>query len=147
MLEIALYQPDIPQNTATILRLGACLGVTVNIIEPTGFIWSDKALRRAGMDYLDHARIVRHASWDKFFAGSEAKRLVLATTAADTDYRDFRFSGDDIIIFGRESAGVPDAVRGSVKHHIAIAMQAGMRSLNIAMSCAMVTGEALRQLR
>ncbi len=147
MVEIALYQPDIPQNTATILRLGACLGVAVNIIAPTGFIWSDKALRRAGMDYLDHARIVHHVSWDRFVASTEAKRLVLATTRADKDYRDFRFCGDDIIIFGRESAGVPDAVRGSVKHHIAIAMQPGMRSLNIAMSCAMITGEAVRQLR
>jgi tRNA (cytidine/uridine-2'-O-)-methyltransferase len=146
MLEIALYQPDIPQNTATILRLGACLGVPVHIIEPTGFLWSDKALKRAGMDYLAQAEIRRHASWDDFRAAAAGRRLVLATTKAAQTYTAFAFSAGDIVLFGRESAGVPDAVHDLADARITIAMRPGLRSLNVAMACAMITGEALRQL-
>ncbi len=146
MLEIALYQPDIPQNTATILRLGACLGVPVHIVEPTGFLWSDKALKRAGMDYLQHAEIRRHACWADFRDAMAGRRLVLATTKAAQLYTGFAFQAKDILLFGRESAGVPDAVHDPADARVTIAMQPGMRSLNVAMACAMITGEALRQL-
>ena len=147
MPEIALYQPDIPQNTATILRLGACLDVPVHIIEPTGFLWSDKALKRAGMDYVQHAKMTRHACWDDFCAALAGRRFVLATTRAAQVYTEFAFQARDIVLFGRESAGVPDTVHGVADARITIAMQPGMRSLNVAMSCAMITGEALRQIR
>ena len=145
MIEIALFQPDIPPNTATILRFAACLDLTVNIIEPTGFHWSEKSFRRAGMDYLDMTRIVRHSSWSDFCDKTHDRRLVLATTGADQNYVDFAFSAGDILLFGRESAGVPDEVHSHVNARITIAMKPGMRSLNVAMACAMITGEALRQ--
>lgn len=147
MPEIALYQPDIPPNTATILRFAACLGLTTHIIGPAGFRMDDRAFRRAGMDYLDSARIVRHDSWTRFCEEAATRRIVLATTAADLSYTRFRFDADDILLFGRESAGVPEAVHAHADHRITIPMQPGMRSLNVAMSCAMITGEALRQLQ
>lgn len=146
-MRIALYQPDIPQNTGTILRLAACLGVEAHIIEPTGFPSSDRAFRRAGMDYLDQVRLRRHASWVAFedWRQAERLRLVLLTTAADTSYLDHRFGPDDILLLGRESAGVPAEVHAAADLRLKIPMQQGLRSLNVAMAAAMAVGEALRQ--
>ena len=147
MVRIALYQPDIPQNTGTILRLAACLGLDVDIIEPAGFTLSDKALRRAGMDYLELARLSRHLSFDHFLTSPQRSvaRLVLLTTKAEIAYTDFSFAENDILLFGRESAGVPGAVHGQADHALIIPMDRKARSLNLALSVAMVVGEALRQ--
>lgn len=147
MLEIALYQPDIPPNTATILRFAACLDLTVHIIEPAGFQWSEKSFRRAGMDYIDMARIVRHVSWSAFCEAMQSRRIVLATTGSDIAYTDFRFEKDDILLLGRESAGVPDTVHDHADARITIPLKPGLRSLNVAIACAMIAGEALRQIR
>jgi tRNA (cytidine/uridine-2'-O-)-methyltransferase len=148
MIAFALYQPDIPQNCGTMLRLCACLGLTSHIIGPAGFDMSDRALRRAGMDYLDHAAITRHTSWETFESWriENARRLVLMTTRADLAYTDLAFASDDIILVGRESAGVPDKVHAAAGARIVIPMVAGLRSLNVATSAAMVLGEALRQI-
>jgi len=146
MIEIALFQPDIAGNAGTIARMAACFGLPVTIIEPAGFAWTDSALRRAGMDYLAAAALRRSPSWDAFQADSGGKRLVLLTTQADQNYLDFEFRHGDILLLGRESAGVPEEVHQAVQHRITIRMKPGMRSLNVAMACAMVTGEALRQL-
>jgi tRNA (cytidine/uridine-2'-O-)-methyltransferase len=147
MPRLAIYQPDIPQNTGTMLRLAACLGVPVDIIEPAGFDVSDRNLRRSGMDYLDHAAITRHMSWRSFEAWrQEGKgRLILATTKGAMPYVDFRFKPDDIILVGRESAGVPDDVHDAADVRIIVPMQPGLRSLNVAVTAAMILGEALRQ--
>ncbi len=147
MISLALYQPDIPQNTGTILRLCACLGVAVHVIEPAGFDLSDRALRRAGMDYLEQADLTRHLSWGEFMTwrAASAGRLVLATTRAALPYADFTFRGDDIILMGRESAGVPDAVHEAADARVTIPMAAGLRSLNVATAAAMILGEGLRQ--
>jgi tRNA (cytidine/uridine-2'-O-)-methyltransferase len=148
MIAIALYQPDIPQNCGAILRLAACLGVTTHIIGPVGFELSDRTLRRAGMDYLDHAACVRHIGWksfDDWRATCPGHRLVLATTAASLPYTDFPFGEYDVILFGRESAGVPHEVHAVADARILIPMVAGLRSLNVATSAAMILGEALRQ--
>lgn len=147
-LAIALYQPDIPQNTGTILRMGACLGVKVHIIEPTGFILSDTTLKRAGMDYLERAAMVRHVSFDAFndWRQSAGKRLVLLTTKTDQSFTECTYTSNDILLFGRESSGVPESVHESVDETRTIPMIENMRSLNLACSVAMVTGEALRQL-
>lgn len=147
MVAIALYQPDIPQNTGNILRLAACLDVSVHVIGPAGFDLSDRALRRAGMDYLDRAEVVRHVDWAAFarWRGEAGRRLVLLTTRADHAYTDFAFATDDVLLCGRESAGVPDAVHAAASARLAIPMSAGMRSLNVATAAAMVLGEALRQ--
>ena len=146
-MRIALYQPDIAQNTGTILRLAACLCVEAHIVEPAGFPTSDRAFRRAGMDYLDHVRLVRHLSWDAFetWRRERALRLLLFTTRGEHSYLDHRFAGDDILLFGRESAGVPDEVHAAADARLVIPMRPGLRSLNVAMSCAMALGEALRQ--
>jgi tRNA (cytidine/uridine-2'-O-)-methyltransferase len=146
-MRLALYQPDIPQNTGTILRLCGCLGIEAHIIEPAGFPSSDRALRRAGMDYLDAVAITRHASWQDFEAWRrvEACRLILFTTKADRPYLDFRFAAEDVLLFGRESAGVPEAVHAAADARLAIPMRPGMRSLNVAMAAALAAGEALRQ--
>jgi tRNA (cytidine/uridine-2'-O-)-methyltransferase len=148
-MQIALYQPDIPQNTGTILRLAACMDVPVHIIKPAGFDASDRALRRAGLDYLDKARIRRHASFAAFedWRREAGERLVLATTSGETVYTAFRFSRGDILMLGRESAGVPEAVRATCDARLAIPMAAGLRSLNVAVAAAMVLGEALRQTK
>jgi tRNA (cytidine/uridine-2'-O-)-methyltransferase len=148
-MQLALYQPDIAQNTGTILRLAACLGVAAHIIEPAGFPVSDRAFRRAGMDYLDRVSLTRHASWPAFDQWRRDRHLdlVLVTTRAATSYLDRRYSDDDVLLFGRESAGVPDAVHAAADARLMIPMQAGLRSLNVAMACAMVIGEALRQTR
>lgn len=148
-MQIALFQPDIPQNTGTILRLCACLGIAAHIIEPAGFPVSDRHFRRAGMDYLEHVSIVRHDSWSKFeeWRTAEGNRLLLFTTKGATDYRDFRYQTSDILLFGRESAGVTDAVVEAADARLVIPITPGLRSLNIAMSAAMAAGEALRQVR
>jgi len=146
-MRLALYQPDIPQNTGTILRLGACMDVAVDIIEPCGFPFSDKSLRRAGMDYLDQVDVTRHLSWEDFLEspGNKPGRIVLLTTRGSTAYTDFGFLKDDILLLGRESAGVPEEVHNAADARIKIPMAAGVRSLNIAVAAAMVLGEALRQ--
>ncbi len=147
MPRLAIYQPDIPQNTGTMLRLAACLGVPVEIIEPAGFDVSDRNLRRSGMDYLDKVAITRHISWSDFEAARrQAKaRLVLATTKGAVPYADFSYEPNDIILVGRESAGVPDEVHQAADARIVIPMQPGLRSLNVAVTAAMILGEALRQ--
>jgi tRNA (cytidine/uridine-2'-O-)-methyltransferase len=148
-MRIALYEPDIPQNTGTILRLAACLGVEAHIIEPAGFPTSDRAFRRAGMDYLNEVVIVRHGSWAAFERWrSEARsRLILFTTQASLSYLDHAYRADDILLFGRESSGVPAAVHGAADARLLVPMRAGLRSLNVAMVAAMAVGEALRQTR
>jgi len=146
-MRIALYQPDIPQNTGTILRLCACLAVEAHIIEPAGFPTSDRAFRRAGMDYLDAVAIVRHSSWDDFAAWRRGGRyrLLLFTTAGPLSYLDYRYAQDDVLLFGRESAGVPDEVHTAADARLRIPMRGGLRSLNVALAAAMAAGEALRQ--
>jgi len=148
-LRIALYQPDIAGNTGTILRFAACLGFGVDIIEPAGFPLSDRTLKRAGMDYLEMADLTRHVDWHAFedWRGANARRLVLLSTKAATAYTDFAFSNGDILLFGRESAGVPDPVHEAADARLTIPMQPGTRSINVALSVAMVAGEASRQLR
>lgn len=147
MIEIAQYQPDIAANTGTLARLCACLGLKLTIIEPAGFAWDDSKLRRAGMDYLDLAVIHRSASWQHFQTQTAGRRLLLLTTKSAVAYTDFLFKADDILLLGRESSGVPETVHAAVTDRLTIPMQAGARSLNVALACAMVTGEALRQLR
>lgn len=150
-MRIALYQPDIPQNTGTILRLGACLGVPVDVIGPAGFDMSDRTLRRAGLDYLEHVELTRHVSFASFESwrlgdGRESPpRLILLTTHGGVSHLDFAFKRTDILLLGRESAGVPDSVHASADARVRIPMRAGLRSLNIAMAAAVVAGEALRQ--
>ena len=147
MIRIALYQPDIAQNTGTILRLCACVGLEAHIIEPAGFPVTDRAFRRAGMDYLDQVSIVRHASFAAFDAArrEQGLRLVLLTTAATQSYLDHAFSPDDVVMLGRESAGVPETVHRAADARLRIPMREGLRSLNVAVAAAMVAGEALRQ--
>jgi len=146
-LEIALYQPDIAPNAATIGRMCACFGLRLTIIEPAGFVFTDSGFRRAGMDYLEKLDLNRAASWAAFRAGSAGRRIVLLTTKADAAYTDFAFRPDDILLLGRESAGVPDDVHAAADARIRIPMAEGLRSLNVALATAMVTGEALRQLK
>ena len=148
-MQIALFQPDIPQNTGTILRLCACLGVEAHIVEPAGFPTSDRAFRRAGMDYLDRVSPARHDSWEVFerWRREAGLRLVLFTTRAERSYLDHRYTADDVLLFGRESAGVPAEVHAAADARLLIPMRPGLRSLNVAMACAMALGEALRQTR
>src|SRR5471030_412899 len=147
-MRIALYEPDIPQNTGTILRLCACFGIEAHIIEPAGFVSSDRAFRRAGMDYLDQVKLVRHAAWPAFEAWRRAEqlRLVLFTTKVATPYLGHRFRLDEILVFGRESAGVPEPVHDAADARLLIPMSQGLRALNVAMTVAMAAGEAMRQL-
>jgi tRNA (cytidine/uridine-2'-O-)-methyltransferase len=146
-MRIALYEPDIPQNTGTILRLCACLRIEAHIIEPAGFPVTDRAFRRAGMDYLDRVALTRHGSFQAFedWRGSERLKLVLLTTAAETSYLDHDFRNDQVLLFGRESAGVPEAVHAAADARLRIPIAKGLRSLNVAMAAALVAGEALRQ--
>ena len=148
-MQIALFQPDIPQNTGTILRLCACLDVAAHIIEPAGFPVSDRHFRRAGMDYLDQVTITRHDSWSTFeqWRNDSAARLVLFTTKASGSYLDYRYGETDILLFGRESAGVPDDVAAAADARLVIPIRPGLRSLNVAIAAAMALGEALRQTR
>ncbi len=148
-MRLALYQPDIPQNTGTILRMSACLDVPVDVIGPAGFDLSDRALRRSGMDYLAHVDLTRHIGWSIFHQsmGQQNRRIVLLTTAANTPYTVFKYLETDCLLLGRESAGVPADVRGQAGAEVRIPMREGLRSLNIAVAGAMVLGEALRQTR
>ncbi|PPJ45975.1 tRNA (cytidine(34)-2'-O)-methyltransferase [Rhizobium sp. KAs_5_22] len=148
-LRIALYQPDIPGNTGTILRLAACLGLGVDIIEPAGFDISDRNLKRAGMDYLANVSLARHVNFERFeeWRRESGRRLVLASTKAAEHYTDFAYRPDDILLFGRESAGVPETVHDTADARVIIPMVEGQRSINVAMSAAMIAGEALRQTR
>lgn len=149
-MRLALFQPDIPQNTGTLLRLGACLDLPIDIIEPCGFMFNEKAMRRAGMDYLDMVSYRRHDSWEDFLKyraehPDEYGRIVLLTTRASEPYTDFEFCKNDIILMGRESAGVPPSVHNIADARLLIPMNKNARSINVALSAVMVVGEALRQ--
>jgi tRNA (cytidine/uridine-2'-O-)-methyltransferase len=142
---LALFQPDIPQNLGAALRLGACMGVQVHVIEPCGFPLSDKAIRRAAMDYGEPADVVRHAGWDDFRAANAGKRIVLFSTKGAQPLHDFAFRPDDMLLFGRESAGVPEDVHESADARVFIPLTPGRRSLNVTVSAAIGLSEALRQ--
>ena len=146
-IRIALYQPDIPGNTGTILRMAACFDLELHIIEPAGFDLSDRSLKRSGMDYLEQAALTRHVTWHDFLraAESENRRLVLFTTKSEASYASFAYLPRDILLFGRESSGVPDEVHQDAYARLLIPMSPGRRSLNLALSVAMATGEAMRQ--
>jgi len=143
-MRIALYQPDIPGNTGTILRLAACFSVPVDVIEPCGFVWSDTKLKRAGMDYLELANVTRHMNWQAFTESIEG-RIVLATTKAQQTIYDFSFQSGDILLFGQESGGVPPEVHAQTAHPVRIPMAEDARSLNVAVSASIILSEALRQ--
>lgn len=150
-MRLALFQPDIPQNTGTLLRLGACLDIELDIIEPCGFIFSERTLKRAGMDYLDMVRYRRHHSWEHFLQyraehPEEYGRIVLLTTHASEPYDNFEFRPNDIILMGRESAGVPEEVHQTADARLLIPMNHNARSINVAVSAVMVVGECLRQV-
>ncbi len=144
-MRLAVFEPDIALNTGAMLRLGACMAVPVDIIEPCGFVFSQAKLKRSAMDYLAAATFVRHPSWEKYLQAREPGRIVLLTTRAVMTYELFSFAPNDTILVGRESAGVPDAVHQRADAHLRIAMKSGLRSLNVAQAAAMVLGEALRQ--
>ena len=144
-MDLALYQPDIPPNTGTIIRMAACLEVRIHIIEPCGFPFGEKSFRRPGMDYIDQSKISHHNSWKDFLIWAESRRIVLLSTKAAENYTDFVFKDDDIILLGQESAGVPDNVHNRAHTRLLIPMAPTTRSLNIAISAAIVLGEALRQ--
>ena len=147
-MRIALYEPDIPQNTGTILRLAACFKITVDIIKPCGFVINDRRLKRSGMDYVEKVNLNFHDSWDIFFdtvQNTIKARIILLTTKSENSFISFNFKKTDILLLGRESAGVPKHVRDSADENIVIPMSNGSRSLNIAISAAMVLGEAMRQ--
>src|SRR5665213_289667 len=139
-MNLAIFQPDIAQNAATLIRLGACLGVPVDVIEPCGFVFSDRNFRRAGMDYLDQAVVIRHASWSAFLANRPQGRILLLTTRSSEPYTAFAFRPDDTLLLGRESAGVPDEVNARADARLCIPLRAGLRSLNVALAGAMVLG-------
>lgn len=144
-MRIALFEPEIAGNVGAVLRLGACMGVAVDLIEPMGFTWDDRRVRRAAMDYIDHVEIVRHAGFDDFRATIGARRLVLFTTRGSGSLYDFAFRPDDILLFGKESAGVPAAVAEACQARVRIPMRPQVRSMNLASSAAVALGEALRQ--
>jgi tRNA (cytidine/uridine-2'-O-)-methyltransferase len=148
-MRLALFEPDIPQNTGAMLRLAACMAVAVDLIEPCGFLWSDRRLRRAGMDYLAGVTLTRHKSWDGFLAGrrqaANCGRLVLLTTRGLVAPTDFAFRPDDTLLVGRESAGVPDHVHAAADARLRVPMAQGARALNVAIAAALALGEALRQ--
>lgn len=146
-MRLALYQPDIPQNAGALLRLGACLGVAIDLVEPAGFLVDDRRIARAALDYVLAADLTRHASWERYRADRPPGRLVLLTTRAATSHLDFAFRPDDALLLGRESAGVPDEVRRVCDAEIRVPMRTGMRSLNVALAAALVLGEALRQTK
>jgi tRNA (cytidine/uridine-2'-O-)-methyltransferase len=147
MTRIALYQPDIPQNTGAAIRLCACLDIGLDIIEPCGFLWDDRKIRRSAMDYADAVNMERHKSWDTFYDRYKTeRRIVLMTTRGATPYTDFHFQPDDILLAGRESAGVPDNIHDAADARIVIPMKNNLRSLNIINATAMIAGEALRQI-
>lgn len=148
-MRLALYQPDIPQNTGAMLRLAACFGLAVDVIEPCGFVFDDKRLRRVGMDYLSHVEMKRHSSWSAYLAWRQAQaegRLILLSTGGDLPYAEAAYGPADSLLVGRESAGVPDEVRNAADLAVRIPMRPGLRSLNVAMAAAIVAGEAMRQV-
>lgn len=147
-MELALYHPEIPQNTGTLLRLGACLGVKVHIIEPCGFVWNDRKLLRAGMDYLDLSQVKKHDSWSHFLDSQrhDQQRLVLVDVKGTDSFHHFAFQPDDVLIMGRESDGVPESVFDEVDQIITIPMTTGARSINMALSATIVLSEGLRQI-
>ena len=144
-MRIALFEPEIAGNVGAVLRLGACMGVAVELIEPLGFAWDDRRVRRTAMDYIAHVEVRRHASFDAFRQTVGSGRLVLFTTKASQPYLQYRYAPDDILLFGRESAGVPDDVAATADARLVIPVASGLRSLNVAMAAAMALGEALRQ--
>lgn len=146
MIHIALYQPDIPQNVGAAMRLCACLGVTLDIIHPCGFPWDIKKIKQSGMDYIDQVDLIEHNSWDIFQETYKDRRIILMTTKTDMDYTDFQFQAGDILMAGRESAGVPIDIHQSIENKVTIKMAGKARSLNIINATAMITGEALRQI-
>jgi len=148
-MRIALYQPDIPQNTGNIFRLGACLGISVDIIEPTGYIFEDKRFKRSSMDYINHIDYKRHLDWDTFFIWLKKKnfRLILLTTRSGKNYCDYSFKYNDVLLFGREVAGVPEKIHNIADERITIPMMNGMRSINVSSAVAIIAGEACRQLQ
>jgi tRNA (cytidine/uridine-2'-O-)-methyltransferase len=143
-LRIALYQPEIPQNVGTLIRLGACVGVGIDVIEPTSFVWNDKYLKRAGMDYIDMANVTRTPNWQEYLQQNSSKRIVLLDTKATTNFYEFSFMKDDILLLGKESIGVPDELFNTLPS-VKIPMLINRRSLNVAIAGAMVLTEALRQ--
>ena len=151
VMRLALYQPDIPQNTGNMMRLAACLGVGLDIIGPCGFVLDDKRLRRAAMDYAGGLELRRHGSWDRFDAWRRAAvapaRLIVLTTRSGHRYIDFDYAEDDILLVGRESAGLPNDIHAQADARLAVPMTDGLRSLNVANAAAIVLGEALRQVR
>lgn len=144
-MHIALYKPDIPQNTAAIIRLGACLNLKIHIIEPCGFNLHDSRFKRVVMDYMGMSRIFRYEDYDDFIKKNKDKRIVLMTTKAKKHYHKFRFKKNDMMLFGRESAGVPESLHKTIKNRIKVPMNKKTRSLNVAMSVAIISAEALRQ--
>lgn len=144
-MNLALYQPEIPQNAGTLMRLGACLNVAIDIIEPCGFIMNDRKMKRSGMDYLDKVRLTRHGSWAQFRESMQTRRIILLSPTAESSYLDFAFEPDDILLVGRESTGVPDDVRQTCTHSVFIPMAPKCRSINVAVAASLVVGEALRQ--
>ena len=144
-MHIALYKPDIPQNTAAIIRLGACLNLKIHIIEPCGFDLNDARFKRVVMDYLGFSKIFRYEDYDKFLSRNKNKRIVLMTTKAKKNYHRFIFKKNDILLFGRESAGVPENLHKTIKNKVKVPMNKKTRSLNVAMSVAIISAEALRQ--
>jgi tRNA (cytidine/uridine-2'-O-)-methyltransferase len=148
-MRIALFEPDIPQNAGNIFRIGACLGIPIDIIEPAGFVIDDKRLKRASMDYYDYLDLTKHVSWEKFYEWSKKNsfQLILLTTKSQKSYYDYKFQAKDIILFGRESAGVPDYVHEAVHERLTIPMIKGPRSINLSSSVSMVAGEMIRQLK
>lgn len=144
-MRIALFEPEIAGNVGAVLRLGACLGAAVDLIEPLGFIWDDRRVRRAAMDYIDHVAVVRHAGFDAFRAAIGSRRLVLFTTKSGQSAYDFAFKADDVLLFGKESAGVPAAVAQACDAQLRIPMRPQVRSMNLATTTALALGEALRQ--
>lgn len=145
MIRVALYQPDIPQNVGASMRLCACLGLGLDIIEPCGFPWDERKIRQAGMDYMEFVKYARHTGWDAFQRQATG-RIVLMTTKAALPYTEFSYSPGDILLAGRESAGVPDSIHETVNARVFIPMHGGARSLNIVNATAMIAGEALRQV-
>ena len=144
-MHIALYKPDIPQNTAAIIRLSACLNLKVHIIEPCGFNLNDNRFKRVVMDYFGLSKIFRYEDYDKFLSKNKKKRIVLMTTKAKKNYHRFIFKKNDILLFGRESAGVPESLHKTIKNKVKVPMNKKTRSLNVAMSVAIISAEALRQ--
>lgn len=146
-INLALFQPEIPQNTGAAMRLTACMGITLDIIEPTTFLWDEAKIRRSAMDYIDFVDLKRHSGWESFRTAYAGRRVLLLTTKSDQSYLDFTFRDGDILLAGQESAGVPDHVHQSCDARLTIPMAPGLRSMNVVNACSMVVGEALRQVR